>query len=167
MLRATADYTKLLYESYHPELWYFAEKRQAHFNWLLKAAEYVPMYRQLTGFEQQDLETGNIPAFYANSSTHNIVDANHNDMPIKVLLSGIDRVKHHIEQHINRGDLHVQNQLVRMSYEAAQMNEANVRVVQYWQPDAASEKTVTRAQLVSRLQAMSQQILDKVMAMAI
>ncbi|OGT22789.1 MAG: hypothetical protein A3C55_04100 [Gammaproteobacteria bacterium RIFCSPHIGHO2_02_FULL_42_13] len=127
LLRNTADYGKLLYESYHPELWYFAEKRKQHFEWLNKQGGRNSIHYKIVPFELYDLNHGNIPYFTTTSQSKTIYNSNKKPTGIQVIETGLQRIKRNIATHINEQDLWLQSTIIRQSYEAARLNNGAKR----------------------------------------
>ena len=127
VLRSTGDYTKLLYESFHPELWYFQDKREEHFAWLKQSKPDHSFYATLYPSEYADLKTGNVPAFYCKTTENFLYDSNGNKVSLVIAKNGFDCVREHICHNFSNNDKYLQVELIKMCFQADKMNEFGIK----------------------------------------
>ncbi len=87
VLRNTAQYAKLLFESYHPLLLHDVEKRRDHFNWLTSDIQGT-ILEKIVNSELKDTSEGNIPIFSCMSDGYDVVDSFGKKLDIYVFKSG-------------------------------------------------------------------------------
>lgn len=123
LFRATADYAKLLHESYHPKLLYSITARKAHFNWLRTIVPYFPTYQQILRHEIKDLMHNDIPFFSARCDSKKIFDSRGNVLKFPAKKSGWQCVQTHLKNTMNEKNLALQCRLIESSFTAAHMNQ--------------------------------------------
>jgi len=127
VLRATSDYSKLLYESYHPLLLAKAEDRQKHLNWLEEIVEYLPHFKSVISHELHDLQECNIPIFYQQVDADQITCSRGSTITLNGYVSGWQSLQRHLTHLLNNRNLVLQQAIIRGAFSAYRMNE-NVRV---------------------------------------
>jgi len=121
VFRETADYTKLLLESFHPIILSSEEKWHSHFSWLSKNDNTLSSF--ILASELNDLSQMNIPVFYCNSDGAEIFNSQDEKVNVNVIMSGLQCVLYNIKNTINSRDLYVQKQLIENSFEAMKLNK--------------------------------------------
>ncbi len=122
VLRNTSEYSKLLIESYHPELFYYQNKRQTHFNWLRENKTHQISDEAFCAKEIEELQTGNIPAFYCASDDETILAFDGTILAVKIDKSGYDNMLNHIQDSINNKGFAEQTKLIKDSFAEARNN---------------------------------------------
>lgn len=75
IVRPTADYMKILQQSFHPNLLRDAMRRDRFFDRLWMAAEFQPRYTKVIPSERADLDGGDIPVFTTLLGTQAVYDS--------------------------------------------------------------------------------------------
>jgi len=122
VLRNTRDYSKLLTESYHPQLMFDHEKFIQHFSWLKQGVKDFPYLKDLISSEIEELSVDNIPVFFCQSDGDTVFDGSSKKTPIQIVKSGFQCMKEHIRTNINLRDLAIQTALIKNSFTAIRLN---------------------------------------------
>ena len=158
LFRSTADYARLLHESYDPTLIYYPEQRQQHLAWLNKIIPYHQLYQPLINTELQQLQQGDIPYFSSIVTQKAIYDSQGNNVAIPVIKSGWECVRTHLSQNINERDLYIQKRIIRNSYSAMRMsNEKNTH---HFAQQAIANKTIATTEISTQLYQPSLKIIN-------
>ena len=122
LFRNTSDYGTLLAESFHPMLLHDRQKRVAHFNWLAETEFPEILRNAIITSEVDDLNNGNIPAFFSITDQKIIYDGNDKEVLIPVIQTGYDNVMYRIDHVISESDLKIQKTLIKHSFSAMCLN---------------------------------------------
>ena len=123
LFRGTADYSKLLFESFHPSLLVDDALWQRHFNWLDVQFAKFPALKAVAAAEIADIVTTNIPAFYCRADETKIWDGLDQPVAAPLIASGWECVQHQLQDYCSYEDLHLQKQLIINSFAAHWLNE--------------------------------------------
>lgn len=114
VFRPTAEYTKLLIESYHPALLYKKAIYKKHFSsWLYEKKSIVFLHDS----EVNQILQGDVPAYYTMvDSKTKLEDAYLHKVNTKFDISAYEQVMYHIRIHINENDLKAQLHFIDQSF---------------------------------------------------
>ena len=121
IVRNTAEYTKLLFESFHPLIFHNQSERSKHFNWLYRE-DSLGFINKFLPSELKDLYEGNIPLFTILSDGSKVLDSYSNIIDVKVYQSGYQRMMDHLKNNIHKRDLNIQMSCIQQSLIAYQSN---------------------------------------------
>lgn len=125
VIRPTAEYGKLLAESYHPTLLHDPDLFKAHVSWLNNKVQKIPNFASVVAAEIRDLAEGNIPIFVCQGDGHTIYDSYNNELTLKCAQSGYERLTEHLSQ-LNEKDFIFQKNLIEQSFAAFRLNQNNI-----------------------------------------
>jgi type 2 lantibiotic biosynthesis protein LanM len=114
ILRDTAYYSQMLFESFHPDLLRDALDRDRYIDALWKATLQRPHLKQFAPAERSDILNGDVPLFNAPIAGHHIEDAHGDQYPDALAQSGFERVENRLET-LSEDDLNRQLWFIRGS----------------------------------------------------
>lgn len=126
----TNVYKKLLVESFHPQLLHCYKAYREHFHWLQKFSAFSAHHACFNA-ELSDLLSNNIPYFFSESDQYCLYDSQKKVLPIKIILSGLERVIHHLRSYFGIEDLTFQCQLIANSFTALRMNKKQIQAARH------------------------------------
>lgn len=122
LLRSTSDYAKTLMESFHPELLFYPEKREAHFDYLIEDNFRVDLDKTFD-YEKADMKSMNIPLYWTKAGGEDIYNGFGEKMEIEVIETGLDCVKDNLARFINQEKLDLQLNLIEYIFKAMWLTE--------------------------------------------
>ncbi|MCP6757222.1 MAG: type 2 lanthipeptide synthetase LanM family protein [Fischerella sp. CENA71] len=114
ILRNTATYAKMLWESYHPDFLRDALDRERLFDRLWIDVKHRPEIEKIIAAEQQDLRQGDIPIFTTRPISCDLYTSTNQSIPDFFTRSGMSIVRERLQQ-LDRQDMNRQIWFIRAS----------------------------------------------------
>jgi type 2 lantibiotic biosynthesis protein LanM len=114
IIRPTATYMTLLYESFHPDLLRDTLKRDQHFDYLWRNAKSQPNLAAIIPSEQADLAQGDIPLFSTKPHSSQLWDSRGKVIPNFYVEPSLAQVQHRLRQ-FSEADCQKQSWFIRAS----------------------------------------------------
>ncbi len=147
MIRPTHFYSRMLHESFHPDLLRDALERDCHFEHLWQAVKLQPDLAQLVKFERADLLVGDIPLFTTRPDTRDIFSSRADCITDFLAQPGIAAAQQTMLE-LHEDDLERQRWFIEASFSSLLMEQEQPM---WKRPIIAnpSEKEVTRERLLA------------------
>lgn len=122
LLRSTLDYSKTLIESFHPELLFYSEKRDRHFDYLMEKQYRIDL-EACYASEKDDMLEMNIPFFWCYSDGDIIFNGQNRPLNVLVQKTGFSCVQEMLKDILSQEDLALQLKLIDNVFKASWLTE--------------------------------------------
>lgn len=154
LIRPTMIYTRLLFESFHPDLLRNALERDRLFDRLWAPIKEEPYLAKVIPFEREDLQKNDIPMFTTRPSSHDLWSSSGDRIADFFAESGLELAQHRLQQ-LSERDLAQQLWFIRASLTSLSIDLTRKRQIYY---PTGLETSVGREQLCSAAQTIGDRL---------